>query len=72
MIRGPKIFKCDNCKKIFVGMDIELGATVFSVPLKCPRCSSMHTKPLFESKGLYSKVWEQIGNNQQVKNNTTR
>ena len=28
-------------------MDIELIATVFTAPQKCPRCGSMHTMPLF-------------------------
>jgi len=30
MIRRIMPFVCDNCKKIFVGLDIEYRATVFS------------------------------------------
>ncbi len=60
MIRGKSIFVCDNCKKVFVGMDVELAATVFSQPLVCPRCGSRHTKPLFESKRLYKEIWNRL------------
>lgn len=58
MNRGKNIFICNDCKKIFAGNDFEYNATIFSQPLKCPKCKKMHTKPLFASKSAYKRIWE--------------
>lgn len=58
MIRGFNLFKCDNCGKVNIGIDVELGASAFSEPMKCGYCSSTHTYPLFSSKSLYKKIWK--------------
>lgn len=65
MIRGKRLFKCDNCKKVFVGLDIEYRASTLSQPVSCPNCKSNHTRPLFSSKGIYKKVWEAPDQNTQ-------
>ena len=59
MLRGVNLFKCDNCKKVTIGLDLELGAIALSQPIKCPKCGSWHTSPLFSSKSLYKKIWKQ-------------
>lgn len=60
MIQGKTLFNCDNCKNVFVGLDIELVAMDYSQPLVCPRCGCRHTKPLFESKRLYKEIWNRL------------
>ncbi len=60
MLRGTCTFKCDNCGEKFIGLDIECNAMIFSAPVKCPHCGSMHTRPRFSSKGVYEKIWECI------------
>ena len=50
MIRGKIPFRCTDCHKVFIDVDIEWGATVFSVPMKCPKCGSTHTLPLLAPK----------------------
>ncbi len=64
MIRGTIPFICDECKKIFMGLDVELGATAYTMPVACPRCGSKHTMPfsplsLF-SRRQYKKIWEHM------------
>ena len=65
MIRGKRPFVCDNCKKIFVGLDIEYRATDLSQPVSCPKCNSSHTRPLFSSKSMYKRIWEEHDKNLQ-------
>lgn len=57
MKRGKAIFVCNDCKKVFVGDDFEYHATILSHSLECPKCGSMHTKPIFASKDIYKKIW---------------
>ncbi|MEE1094187.1 MAG: hypothetical protein U0L08_04555 [Bacteroidales bacterium] len=57
MKRGKAIFVCNDCKKVFIGDDLEYHATILSHPLECPKCGSMHTKPIFASKDIYKKIW---------------
>ena len=45
MVRGIITFKCSECKHYFRGPDLEYCATIYSTPLKCPQCGSMHTAP---------------------------
>ena len=58
MIRGKIPFRCTDCHKVFIGMDIEWQATSFSMPVTCPKCGSKHTLPLWASKSEYEKIWE--------------
>ena len=64
MFRGITLFKCTQCGKRFIGLDIELAATVYSMPLKCPKCGSIRTRPsrLFGggSSSIYEKIWEDM------------
>lgn len=60
MLRGYLPFRYTQCKKIFIGVDIEYKATFFSAPLKCPRCGGIRTKPLFSSSSSYKTIWEDI------------
>ncbi len=62
MIRGKTIFRCTNCHKVFVGVDVEYMATALSVPVKCPKCSSNHTLPLLAFKHLYKGIWKNMNN----------
>lgn len=59
MLRGTTIFKCDNCKKKFKGLDIEYNCTSLSNPQKCPYCGSFHTMPS-ESETFYRSTYETI------------
>jgi Acetyl-CoA carboxylase beta subunit len=38
MIRGKAWFRCPHCGTIYKSLDIEQGATVFSMPMPCPKC----------------------------------
>ena len=44
MLRGITTFVCKDCEHTFKGMDIEDNATIYSMPMKCPKCGSLHTK----------------------------
>ncbi len=67
MIRGITLFRCTKCGKIFYAPDIELNATIYSVPQPCKRCGSIRTYPLsllsFLFKSSYKKIWEQMEKN---------
>lgn len=69
MIRGLTLFKCTQCGKRFMGPDMELAATVFTVPCKCPQCGSIRTRPsrLFGcgSDSFYQHIWEDMEKRQQ-------
>lgn len=66
MVRGTTFFKCNECGKRFIGMDIEWMASAYSAPVCCPKCNSWHTYPigplnLFGVIGplpIYKKIWE--------------
>ena len=63
MIRGKRRFVCDDCGHKFKGLDIELLATVYSQPLRCPNCGSYHTCPdsfLGTNKILDRKIWKMM------------
>ena len=51
MLRGTTTFVCKDCGHTFKGMDIEDNATIYSMPMKCPKCGSMHTK-VYASPGM--------------------
>lgn len=59
MVRGHRLFVCDDCKKVFRGLDIEYNCTVWSYPIPCPRCGKSHTWPLFDFGGkfIYKSIW---------------
>lgn len=38
MVRGKTWFRCTCCGRVFEAWDIEDNATVFSMPMTCPRC----------------------------------
>jgi DNA-directed RNA polymerase subunit RPC12/RpoP len=59
MLRFRRItFVCDNCGHRFKGADIELWATAYSQPLRCPNCGSYHTCPNGSSKSEYRDIWK--------------
>ena len=64
MQRGITTFKSDDCGHVFKALDIEWQATVYSQPMRCPKCGSRHTmtKSLlsFMDKGGYRKIWEEM------------
>ena len=65
MIHGITLFKCTECGKHFMALDIEWNATALSTPQKCPKCSSMRTRPsrLFGgSDSAYKDIWDKIEN----------
>ena len=63
MLRGKTLFKCTECGKHFIAPDIEYCATVLSVPQKCPKCGSMHTRPFGSSNATYKQIWEYMEKN---------
>ena len=64
MLRGKISFKCDDCGHTFEAFDIEWRATVYSQPMRCPKCGSRHTMPKFPlsfmEKEAYRKIWEEM------------
>lgn len=62
MYRGMNIFRCTQCAKIFVAPDVELGDTVYSVPMPCKRCGSIRTLPIYHIpfKSFYKSIWEDM------------
>ena len=63
MIRGKIHFRCTECRKIFIGLDVEWQATVYSMPVQCPNCGSKHTLPLLASKRDYEDIWKTMDKN---------
>lgn len=64
MVRGTTLFICTKCKKIFLAPDVELGATIFSVPMPCKRCGSIRIMPLLMPHyWVYKGIWETIERN---------
>lgn len=61
MIRGKIPFRCTDCHKVFIGLDIEWQATALSMPVPCPKCGSKHTLPLLASKDEYERIWDDMG-----------
>ena len=62
-------FVCDDCGNKFKGLDCELGATILTAPVRCPKCGSMHTMPgggkfLFGKNNpyriIYKKIWDSM------------
>ena len=72
MVRGERLFICDDCKKVFWGLDIEYMCTVHSYPVPCPRCGKTHTGPLFEmvlgGRCIYKSIWKHLEENDDDKN----
>lgn len=63
MLRGTTIFKCDNCKKKFKGLDIEYNCTSLSNPQRCPYCGSFHTIPSGSEIffcSTYETIWKRM------------
>ncbi len=58
MVRGKTWFRCSCCGHVFEALDIEDNATVFSVPMPCPKCGGKGYAigPL----GLFIKVAKKI------------
>ena len=40
MVRGKTWFRCPCCGKVFEALDIELAATVETMPMPCPDCGT--------------------------------
>lgn len=40
MVRGETWFRCPNCGMRFKAWDIEDNATIYSVPMPCPKCGT--------------------------------
>lgn len=60
MLRGFTNFTCDKCGNKFMGPDMEFSATIWTCPVRCPKCGSKHTYPrtLFgANKVFYKKIW---------------
>lgn len=70
MVRGQRLFKCDDCKKVFWGLDIEYMCTAFSYPVSCPRCGKSHTWPLLGLGGKYTykSIWKYLEENNDDQN----
>ena len=58
MVRGKTWFRCSCCGQVFEALDIEDNATVFSMPMPCPKCGGKGYAigPL----GILKKIAEKI------------
>ena len=45
MLRGTSLFICDDCKTIFMGLDIEWNCLPMSATQQCTKCGGWHTMP---------------------------
>ena len=45
MLRGTSLFICDDCKTIFMGLDIEWNCLPVSATQQCTKCGGWHTMP---------------------------
>ena len=63
MIRGKITFRCTDCHKVFIGLDIEWQVTVHTMLVSCPNCGSKHTLPLLASKRMYESIWKTMDEN---------
>lgn len=56
MLRGFVGYKCKKCGHKFVGPDIELNATVDSMPVICPKCGNPNcTQDVWETTKMILK-----------------
>lgn len=71
MLRGFIKFHCTECGNNFIGPDIEYATTIFSMPLRCPKCQSIRTLPKHclswpiikqSYLKLYKSIWERYEN----------
>lgn len=46
MVRGEYYCICPACWHVFKGLDIEVNATVKSMPVHCPKCGAKAVKTL--------------------------
>ena len=66
MVRGTTRFKCNECGHKFTGMDMEWNTTIYTAPVRCPQCGSMHTYPAgmtnwfgaFGPTPIYRNIWK--------------
>ena len=58
MLRGTRLFICDDCKNRFMGLDIEWNCTSLSAPQQCTKCGGWHTMPDQEQYSLYRESYE--------------
>lgn len=62
MLRGTSLFICDNCKNIFMGLDVEWNCTPLSATQQCTKCGSWHTMPGRHldspDREFYEKLWK--------------
>ena len=45
MLRGTSLFICDDCKTIFMGLNIEWNCLPMSATQQCTKCGGWHTMP---------------------------
>ena len=45
MLRGTSLFICDDCKTIFMGLNIEWNCLPVSATQQCIKCGGWHTMP---------------------------
>ena len=53
-------FVCDDCGHKFEGMDCEYCASVYTAPVKCPKCGSWHTMPSGINGFFKRKIYNMI------------
>ena len=58
MVRGETWFRCPCCGKCFKALDIEYNATIYSIPMPCPKCGTMSQAigPLGWIRALIDKI----------------
>lgn len=69
MLRGTTLFICNDCKNIFMGLDVEWNCTSLSATQQCIKCGGWHTMPGMDldspDREFYEKLWQredQTGN----------
>ena len=58
MIKGKTIFRCTNCHKVFVGIDVELQNDVCLTPIQYLRYGNISVLPIFTSKLVCKRIWQ--------------
>ena len=63
MLRGTSLFICDDCKAIFMGLNMEWNMTPLAATQQCVKCGSWHTMPGRRldspNREVYEKIWQQ-------------
>ena len=61
-VKRSNNIQCDVCGHTFRAMDIEWQASLYTMPVPCPKCGSRHTMPVSffgcTDRETFKEMWE--------------